>query len=171
MQVPSSFDTPGLDSSEIVALWGPGARADAASMTLAATCPRCSESELTDRLARTRTSFEADIKSWRSPGVDHVVVDGEDTTDGVHVVSLLGSNDRTYQEWRPLRAARCTARDTLVLMQRSEICWRRTKRQRSSSGMVVGKRPGTGGGMADAVDLGSTAERRRGSSPLPCTSQ
>ena len=23
--------------------------------------------------------------------------------------------------------------------------------------------------MADAVDLGSTAERRRGSSPLPCT--
>jgi hypothetical protein len=78
-------------------------------MTLAATCPRCSEPDLTDWLARTRTNFHADEKIWRSPAVGHVVVDGEDTTDGVDVVSLHGSNDRTYQEWRPLRAARCTA--------------------------------------------------------------
>ncbi len=28
---------------------------------------------------------------------------------------------------------------------------------------------GTGGGMADAADLGSAAERRKGSSPFPCT--
>ena len=31
------------------------------------------------------------------------------------------------------------------------------------------KLTGTGGGMADAADLGSAAERRKGSSPFPCT--